>query len=111
MLHLTGVGTGDDETGEHQGDSTEKPTKGKRGRKPGQTNKNASKKDQDQQPESEQGIEQQCVRRVYSVVCLSGTGEEEEEDKETASPNKRTRGKPGEKGKTQTTQAENENGK
>ena len=56
-FHLNDAGTGDDETAEHEGDSTGNQAKGKRGRKPGQTNKNASKKENDQQPESEQGIE------------------------------------------------------
>jgi hypothetical protein len=46
------LGTGEDDTAEDEGTSPTKKTKGKPGRKVGQTNKTSSKKDTDQEAEN-----------------------------------------------------------
>ncbi len=51
-------GTGEDDNAENEGESPTKKAKGKRGRKPGQTNKTPSKKDTDLEGENKNGNRQ-----------------------------------------------------
>ena len=89
------LATGDDNT-ENEGQSPTKTTKGKPGRKAGQT-KSTKNKDNDQEAENETGKINFVRFRLIHQITISATGDDDTAENEDASPSKKTKGKPGRK--------------